>query len=264
MSDPPDSGRALPTRREPPAFRRVTVQRITELSPHMRRIVLGGDELAGLVIDEPAASVRMLLPPPGEDALVMPTWSGNQFDLPDGRRAPIRTFTPRDLDAGRRELTLDVVLHGEGAASDWTAAAQPGHEVAISGPGRGYEIDTGARSYLLAGDEVAIPAISQLLEALPPTLAVAVEIEVSTPSARVALPEHPTAVVTWHERADGAEPGDPLVDAVRALDEVPDGVWVAGEAAAVQRIRKHLFDERGLSRSDATVRGYWKKGRSAT
>jgi NADPH-dependent ferric siderophore reductase len=41
-------------------------------------------------------------------------------------------------------------------------------------------------------------------------------------------------------------------------------VWVAGEAAAVQRIRKHLFEERGVARGTAVVRGYWKRGRSAT
>jgi NADPH-dependent ferric siderophore reductase len=39
-------------------------------------------------------------------------------------------------------------------------------------------------------------------------------------------------------------------------------VWVAGEAAAVQRIRRHLFAERGLTRAQAVVRGYWKQGRS--
>ena len=47
------------------------------------------------------------------------------------------------------------------------------------------------------------------------------------------------------------------------------GLWrypvksMAGEAAAVQRIRHHLFDERGLSRSHAVVRGYWKHGRGS-
>jgi len=39
-------------------------------------------------------------------------------------------------------------------------------------------------------------------------------------------------------------------------------VWVAGEAAAVQRIRRHLFEERGLTRLSVHVRGYWKTGRS--
>jgi NADPH-dependent ferric siderophore reductase len=39
-------------------------------------------------------------------------------------------------------------------------------------------------------------------------------------------------------------------------------VWAAGEAAAVQRIRRHLFQDRQLPRAQATVRGYWKHGRS--
>jgi NADPH-dependent ferric siderophore reductase len=38
-------------------------------------------------------------------------------------------------------------------------------------------------------------------------------------------------------------------------------VWAAGEAAAMQRIRRHLFDEREVPRAQATVRGYWKHGR---
>jgi NADPH-dependent ferric siderophore reductase len=32
----------------------------------------------------------------------------------------------------------------------------------------------------------------------------------------------------------------------------------------VQRIRKHLFDERGIDRARCTVRGYWKQGREGT
>jgi len=39
-------------------------------------------------------------------------------------------------------------------------------------------------------------------------------------------------------------------------------LWVAGEAAGVQRVRRHLFEERGLPRGQASVRGYWKRGRS--
>ena len=35
-------------------------------------------------------------------------------------------------------------------------------------------------------------------------------------------------------------------------------VWAAGEAGAMQRIRRHLFEERNLPRSRASIRGYWK------
>lgn len=264
MSSEGSTDRTVPVRREPPPFRRVVVRSIEDLSPRMRRIIVAGSELDGLEIDEPAASVRVLLPPPGEEGLVMPEWTGNQFELPSGERAPIRTFTPRALDTEALELTLDIVVHEDGAASGWASTARPGHEVAVSGPGRGYEIDTEASGYLLAGDETAIPAISQLLEVMPEQMPVQVHLEIATPSARIELPPHPAAEVTWHELPDGREPGDALVDAVERLAEVPGAVWVAGEAAAVQRVRKHLFHARGMTRSDATVRGYWKKGRSAT
>lgn len=55
-----------------------------------------------------------------------------------------------------------------------------------------------------------------------------------------------------------------MVRAVVELDELPESVWAAGEAAAVQRLRTHLFEDRGRSRSSVTARGYWKRGRAAT
>ncbi len=63
--------------------------------------------------------------------------------------------------------------------------------------------------------------------------------------------------------ARGGAPGAVLVPAVTALDLAPDvRVWAAGEAAAMQRIRRHLFEDRGLTRRQAVVRGYWKHGRA--
>jgi NADPH-dependent ferric siderophore reductase len=230
----------------------------------MLRVVLAGDELAGFTVPSAASSVRLLLPPASDGPLVMPTWSGNQFELPDGSRAPIRTFTPRYFDGERLELTLDVVLHEQGAATQWARAAAPGDEVAVSGPGRPEELDPDARSHLLAGDESAIPAIGQLLETIPDDRAVEVHVEISHPAAQLELPAHPGATVTWHVADAAAPPGHAMVTAVEEVDPLPDAVWVAGEAAAVQRARSHLFEERGRSRSDVTARGYWKLGRSAT
>jgi NADPH-dependent ferric siderophore reductase len=228
----------------------------------MARVTLGGSELDGLVVEQPAASVRLLLPA-SEGELVMPAWDGNVFLLPDGGRAPIRTFTPRRLDAEALELDIDIVLHGAGVASGWAERAAPGDEVAVSGPARGYDVSVEAPAFFLGGDETAIPAIGQLLEVLPGRTPVDVRVEVGRPDARLELPEHPRATVEWLDLPSGAPPGDTLVDAVRAAD-LPAGarVWVAGEAAAVQRVRRHLFEERGLSRTEATVRGYWKHGRT--
>ena len=248
-------------RREPPPFRRGIVVSNERITPRLTRLRISGPELATLKIDEPAASVRLLVPAPGDDDLVVPSWDGNEFLRPDGSRPIIRTLTPRGL--ADDTLTLEIVLHEGGALSDWATSVEGGEHAAISGTGRGYTIDPDAAGFLLAGDESAIPAISQLLEWIGPEIDVDAIIEIADPEGRAPLPSHARATVSWVELPAGAPPGEALVEAVETLD-VPDGwrVWAAGEAAAMFRIRKHLFDTLGLERRHATVRGYWKHGRS--
>ncbi|HEY3721872.1 MAG TPA: siderophore-interacting protein [Acidimicrobiia bacterium] len=248
-------------RREPPVFRPARVAAVEPRSPWMVQVTIAGPALEGLGVDEPAASVRLLLPSPGTEDLVVPEWNGNEFLLPDGSRPAIRTLTPSRKRADARELVVSVVLHDAGVASAW--AADPlGAEVALSGPGRGYAVDPDASDLLLAGDESAIPAIEQLLEVLPAPASVQVHVEVAHPDARLPLDERPGRTITWHDLPPGGEPGDTLVHAARGARIDPTTwVWAAGEAAAMQRIRKHLFDECELPRPQAVVRGYWKRGR---
>lgn len=257
------SGPQLRVRRQPPPFQPVVVARADYPTPYLAGITLTGSGLGHLVVEQPAASVRLLFPEPGTAGLVMPVWRGNEFLLPDGRRPTIRTFTPRRVRSEAGELDLEIVLHEGGAASGWARAASPDDPAAVSGPGRGYTVDPAAPAFLLAGDETAVPAIGQLLEALPRDIRVQVLVEVAHPDARSELPAHPRATVVWYDLPPGAPPGTALVAAVTGADLDPDTrVWAAGEAAAMQRIRRHLFDERGWSRVHTTVRGYWKHGRA--
>ncbi len=249
-------------RREPPRFRSARVAAVEPRSPWMVQVTIEGRALEGLGVDEPAASVRLLLPSPGTDDLVVPEWNGNEFLLPDGSRPTIRTLTPSRKRADARELVLSIVLHEGGVASAWAAAHPLDAEVALSGPGRGYTVDPEVSDLLLAGDESAIPAIEQLLEVLPASASVQVHVEVAHPDARLPLHERPGVTIGWHDLPAGHEPGDTLVRAVAGARIGPSTrVWAAGEAAAMQRIRKHLFDARELARPQAVVRGYWKRGR---
>lgn len=224
----------------------------------MKRVTMAGPELARLETPQPAASVRLLLPTDGR--LVMPEWTGNEFLLSDGSRAPIRTFTPRRFDADALEMDIDIVLHDGGAASAWIERAGEGDEVAISGPARGYEIDPVADSFFLAGDETALPAIGQLLEEIPEAAEVRAVIEIRHPDARIELPHHPGTTVLWAERPHPQEPGSALIPAVLEADISPGTkVWVAGEAGSLVPIRTHL--RANHDRQDLTIRGYWKHGR---
>ena len=181
------------------------------LVSRMIRVTFAGLDLEEFTVDKPASSVRLLLPSLGEQTLVVPAWHGNEFLLSDGQRPTIRTFTPRRVDPEALELDLDIVVHDSGAASEWVLTAAPGHRAAVSGPGRGYSNDSNASGFLLAGDETAIPAISQLLEALPDKTPVDVIIEVAHKDARLALPDHPDATVEWCDLPPGVPPGSALI-----------------------------------------------------
>ena len=258
-------GDGVRVRRQPPRFRPVAVRRLVSRTPHLVRVTLSGPDLEGFVVDVPAASVRLLIPSPDTSDLVIPTWNGNEFLLPDGQRPTIRTFTPRRFDHERRELDLEIVIHEGGAVSGWAREASPDDPAAISGPGRGYIIDRTAPAFLLAGDESALPALCQLLELLPAEAPVQVHVEIVHPDARLELPDHPRATVTWVDRPADAIVGDGLVASIRSAKFEPDTlVWAAGEAAAMHRLRRYLFEERGMNRSLATVRGYWKRGRGGS
>lgn len=221
----------------------------------MTRIRLAGSELRGFEIPLPAASVRLLLPVAG--ALVLPTWHGNEFLLPDGQRAPIRTFTPRRFDAAGAVVDIDVVHHDGGLASAWAVEAEVGSPAAVSGPGRGYIISDSASRYVLAGDETAIPAICQLLEHLPER-PISVHIEVRKRSSVVDL--HRDVEEKWLVTGESGDGGRSLVEAVsRENWGGSTHLWAAGEAQAMHSLRKAIHGDRGVSRDVATIRGYWKR-----
>ena len=245
MSEP------IRTRRPPPPWRPVEVVASERVSPRLARVTLAGD-LEGMVAEHPAASIRLLIPVRG-GSLEIPTWNGNEFLLADGTRPVLRTLTP--LRATTTSVDVEVVLHGAGPAGVWAADASG--PAALSGPGRGYEIDPGTRLFRVFGDESALPAITDLVAHI--TAPVDVHVEIASPDARLEL----AGAVTWHDLPPGAAPGDMLVAAVADASYEPGTrVWAAGEAAAMQRIRRHLFEERGVPRSEAWIRGYWKAGRS--
>jgi NADPH-dependent ferric siderophore reductase len=264
MADDDRLARLTRVRREPPPLRPVVVVERLELSPRLTRLTLQGDSLGDLVVDEPAASVRLLVPNRGTDDLVIPEWNGNEFLLPDGTRPALRTFTPLRVDNAAGRLDLEIVRHPGGAVSDWAERAEPGAPAAISGPGTGYAYPDAADHLIVLADETALPATRQLAAEAPASLSLAIHGEVISADAVVDVDLRASDSIEWHVTEPGATPGGRLVEVVRALDGIPDGthLWAAGEASAMHAIRTHLFDTLGIERKRATVRGYWKPARA--
>ncbi|GIF16812.1 siderophore-interacting protein [Actinoplanes teichomyceticus] len=148
---------------------------------------------------------------------------------------------------------------------------------------------------LLVGDETAVPAIASILSGLPADMGGEVVLEVPESGDQLLLDAPAGIRVTWLAR-DGAAHGAKLVPAVQAaaarllgdaagvtraeledvnvdeemLWEVPDGTaatdgfyaWLAGEAAVIKTLRRHLVGTCAVDRRAVAFMGYWRLGRA--
>jgi NADPH-dependent ferric siderophore reductase len=229
----------------------------------MQRLELCGGDLGRFVWTGAASNFKLILPGPGLGAGVLPREGDLQPVALDRGMLTVRTYTPRAWDPVTATLTVEVLLHGDGAVSRWAAAARPGAELAVTSALGRYDVDPTADWLVLAGDETALPAITTILEVRPPHVPTTVLVEVAGDDGRLDLGAGPSVDVRWIDRS--GEPGEALAAALAGDGGVPphgDGrVWVACEAHAMLGIRRQLLDERGLERRSVTTRGYWTSGR---
>lgn len=131
---------------------------------------------------------------------------------------------------------------------------------------------------------------------MPDPPATEAHLEVPLADDRLALPAWPSLRVHWAVRhGTSRAAGDFLIDAARSaelpataraattagddLSDIdvdrtilwetqalpPDGgfyAWVAGEAGAVNAIRRILLQDRGLPRTATNLMGYWRQGKA--
>jgi NADPH-dependent ferric siderophore reductase len=237
------------------------VVRTERLSPHMQRVVLGGDGLAGFAADTCTDHyVKLLFGPAGVTYPEPFDLERIRAEFPREQWPVTRTYTVRAWDPGHRELTLDFVVHGdEGLAGPWATRVRPGESVRFMGPGGAYAPDPGADWHLLAGDESALPAIARALESLPAGALAHAFVEVSGPEEEQKIDSD--VEVVWLHRGDRPV-GEALLEAVRAL-EFPEGrphAFVHGEAGFVKELRRLLRVDLQIPREDLSISGYWRLG----
>jgi NADPH-dependent ferric siderophore reductase len=241
----------------------LTVAAVTQVTPSVRRVLLSGTEAA---VAAAGPTVNVLVPRVGDLA---PRWPHVARDgrivWPDGAHGvSLRSYTARRQDPVAGEVEIDFVLHGDGPAAAWAAAAAPGAPIGSAGGGSLGERPAG--HLLLAGDETALPAISRILAEAAPTAVGTALVEVAGPAEEQPLAAPAGITVRWLHRG-GVLPGEStlLADAVAGLDR-PEGedlfAWVAAESAAVRVIRADLRARWGLGRAQHHAIGYWRRGRA--
>ncbi len=271
----PDATAPAAAVRRRPGPVRATVLRTSRLSPSLVRVVLGGPGLAPFEAPTHTDSYVKLVFLPAAAPADLPLLPDGRVDLEAVRAAlPTdapprqRAYTVRAFDPVSRELTVDLVVHGdEGVAGPWALAARPGDELLVLGPGGGYSPDPAAGWHLLAGDASALPAIAAALERLaeqaPGARGHAV-VEVHDAADELDLVAPAGVAVHWVHQGSGVA-GLALVDTVRGLDwPAPASgrahAFVHGEAGAVRELRRYLRAERALPRADLSISGYWRLG----
>jgi NADPH-dependent ferric siderophore reductase len=248
--------------RKPRRARSAQVVRTERLTPHMQRVVLGGEGLADFAADTCTDHYVKLLFPPADGITYPEPFDMERIreELPREQWPVTRTYTVRAWDPQSLEMTLDFVVHGdEGLAGPWAARVQPGETVRFMGPGGAYAPDVSADWHLLVGDESALPAIARSLESLPDGVRAHAFVEVSGPGEEQKIDSD--VEVVWLHR--GERPvGELLCETVRAL-EFPEGrlhAFVHGEAHFVKELRQLLRVELQIPREDLSISGYWRLG----
>lgn len=257
----------IAVQRFPITLREVEVVGVEDLSPRMRRIILGGEQMGAFSTDGrempafqslgPDDHVKLFFPDPQTASIALPQQGEGRLHWPSNPPAISREYTPRAYDASSGTLVLDFVLHDGGIAGGWAAGVSLGDRIHLAGPKASMLLPQAER-YLLIGDETALPALANWLEMLPDTAAVTATILIENEAARIPLKAPDSAKIRWLLHDPGRT--DALAELVRD-EPLGQGVylWAAAERKAVEALRAHLGarkDEGGKF----DVSTYWTLG----
>ena len=256
-------------------FRNLEVRDVTQITPNLVRVTLGGDELAGFVSSGFDDHVKVFFPDALTGEITLPNIAigaderkGPRVD--DGSPRPLmRDYTPHHFDAKANTLQIDFVLHDAGPATAWARQAKPGQRLGVGGPRGSFMMTTDFDWHLLIGDATALPAISRRLAELPVGSKAVVLLEVETPEDEIALTSSGQLSVTWvHRNPANGKAATTLAEALKTLANagLPNGdfyAWIACESLTAKALRAQLIAENGANPKWTKAAGYWKEGNVA-
>ncbi|MGO1801326.1 MAG: siderophore-interacting protein [Microbacteriaceae bacterium] len=249
----------------PLVLRRLEVIGVRDVTPRMRRVTLGGPEMAAFERDGLAHGpfhapgfddhVKVLFAEQGDVEQVLPVQLAEGIEWTHAPTRQARDYTPRRVEGG--EVDLDFVLHGDGPAVAWARSAQPGDALWVVGPKSSIVVPEDLDWVLLIGDETALPAIGRFFDERPTDAPAHAVITIGASTARQELALREGDTVSWVV----APPTDrgALEAAVRAATPA-DGegfAWAGAESRTLLPLRRFFARERGLAKSRINITGYW-------
>ncbi|MBC8986333.1 siderophore-interacting protein [Pedobacter sp. N36a] len=241
----------------------LTIKSKTFLSPHYISVVLEGEDLKNFKNAEIGDNNKLLVPVKGSKKVIFPITGVPQDET---AVTVMRTYTLRNLDLEKQEMTIEFVAHGEeGPASAWAISSEIGDQLGVMMKKKDKKIFQPADWYLFAGDHTALPVISVLLESMQENAIGEALIEVRGAEDMIEL-KHPAGVnVVWLFNATPGI-GSALPELFRWAKIPSQGtrfIFAAAESRAITEIQDFLKTLPALSRNEWKAYSYWKLGQSA-
>jgi NADPH-dependent ferric siderophore reductase len=242
-----------------------TVVEVLDVNPRLRQITVQG----GLDRFEPLAPdqfVYVLGPPHGSKQLTIDqhfTWEAYET-MPEPERPVGAYYTVRRWHPDTGSIDLWVVLHGhDGDGERWARTVGVGDPVALWGPRQAFEPPPGTDSFLLVGDETALPAIAAILEQLDVSDSATVVIAADAAATPIELTSPATLDVHWLSIDHHVDDSNPFLRAVGALAPEAIGpatyVWGGAESHDITALRRLVRDALGVPRERVSLTGYWRR-----
>jgi NADPH-dependent ferric siderophore reductase len=244
-----------------------------DVTPSMRRVVLGGEQLGAFesngyqvtpfFTDNADDHVKVVIPS-ADGRTDGPGQLDGHLDWTREQLGRARDYTPRRYDPVTGRLELDFVRHDGGHAAEWAVNAKPGDRIPVAGPRGTTIVPDDVDWYLLVGDDTALPAIARRIEELPAGTPVSAVVLVPTAADEQEFDHQTDLTITWLHR-DKLSPGavnEVVLEAVQAT-KWRDGqvyAWAAGEASMLRPIRRWLKEDRLVDRGHTDISGYWRAG----
>lgn len=236
--------------------RTLTVARIEDLNPGMRRVHFASPDMNGFPSVGFDDHVKMFIPGTGTPG-VGPPAAGSPDE---GGKPVMRDFTPRRFDVAGGTMVIDYAMHHAGPAVDWAREAKIGDLLEIGGPRGSAVVTDDFDWYWLIGDESALAAIGRRIEELRVGVPVTSIVLVDSEAEAQSFDTNANLTSIWVVR-EGGDDIATLCAAVASV-ELPAGdgfIWIAAEAQVARAVRRAV-EARGHPSNWLKAAGYWQAG----
>ena len=232
-------------------MRMTQVSAIEDISPHMRRIFLEGDDLHDFPAEQESAHVKAIFPQPGQNQ--------PRLGLYLGAKKWMRSYTVRAFDHHNKTLTVDFAVNDhQGLATNWASDAKVGDYLGIAGPGPTKHTDLNAAWHLMAADITGLPALAAILEKLPKKAQGFAFIQVPSKADTQAISSPKGIKIKWLINSDPNH--NKLLDEVMNvnwLSGVPS-IFIATQSRHMKAIKAYVKKQPNYNKANTYASGYWK------